>query len=286
VPHQKEEAYLLDSVRKATSLFTEGELVQDKRSPTMTATKSAHNADDADNPDASTRNTTGPDKTGQRTHTHKNTWKWGSLIWKLLSSLIIGFFIFFIVYIYLSREIDISSALLVACSMALLFSIGRGYLLWHKVHNDTTMRMAKSRNAASLPEKAPTKKPGNRRATLQPDVFDLLVQEAVNSIPDEFQKHMDNLAILIEDEPDAETLERVGSGEGRLLLGLYQGVPLTSFGSRHALLPQRITIYQYTIEAYCHNDPERIRTQIRKTILHEVAHHFGMQHEEMPIWIQ
>ncbi|GCE21507.1 hypothetical protein KDK_53070 [Dictyobacter kobayashii] len=112
------------------------------------------------------------------------------------------------------------------------------------------------------------------------------MQEAVASIPAEFQKHMDNLAILIEDEPDAETLERVGTGEGRILLGVYQGVPLASYGSHYALLPERITIYQRSIEIYCHGDPERIRAQVRKTVLHEVAHHFGIGHEEMPIWVK
>jgi predicted Zn-dependent protease with MMP-like domain len=254
---------------------------------TVTNTKSAHDSDDTNKSDSAARNTAGPDMIGQKTHMRKHTWKRGFLIRDLPITLIIGVCTFFVIYICLSREIDTPSTLLVACSMTLLFGIGHGYLLWRKVRYGNAMRsMAKSRNAASLQENAPTKTSGHRRATLPPDVFDQLVQEAVNSIPDEFQKHMDNLAILIEDEPDAETLERVGTSEGCLLLGLYQGVPLTSYGSRYALLPQRITIYQCAIEAYCHNDPERIRAQVRTTILHEVAHHFGIQHEEMPIWIQ
>ena len=45
-------------------------------------------------------------------------------------------------------------------------------------------------------------------------------------------------------------------------------------------------IYQRTIEAYCHGDPERIRQQVRATLLHEVAHHFGIDHDEMPIWVK
>ncbi len=116
--------------------------------------------------------------------------------------------------------------------------------------------------------------------------FEKLVEEALASIPFEFQEQMANLAVLVESEPDEEVLERAGVHEGGTLLGLYQGVPLTSYGQRHAILPQRITIYQRNIEAYCHGDPELIQEQVRSTVLHEVAHHFGMGHEEMPIWVR
>jgi len=116
--------------------------------------------------------------------------------------------------------------------------------------------------------------------------FELLVQEALDSIPTEFHEQMDNLVVLVENEPDEETLEHVGTAEGAILLGLYQGVPLTASGYNRALLPERITLYQHNIEAYCRHDPARIREQVRETLLHEVAHHFGMDHEEMPIWIR
>ena len=81
-------------------------------------------------------------------------------------------------------------------------------------------------------------------------------------------------------------LARVGSKEGYILLGLYEGTPLTAQSYGSIVLPERITIYQHTIEAYCHGDPERIRQQVRKTVLHEVAHHFGIDHDEMPIWVK
>jgi predicted Zn-dependent protease with MMP-like domain len=116
--------------------------------------------------------------------------------------------------------------------------------------------------------------------------FEKMVEAALASIPFEFQEQIANLAVLVESEPDEEVLERVGVHEGETLLGLYQGVPLTSYGQRHAILPQRITIYQRNIEAYCHGDPELIQEQVRSTVLHEVAHHFGMDHEEMPIWVR
>jgi len=117
--------------------------------------------------------------------------------------------------------------------------------------------------------------------------FELLVKEALDSIPFEFQGKMDNVLVQVESEPGEEVLERMGVKEGHVLLGLYEGMPLTAWGRQNAtILPERITIYQQAIEDYCKHDPERIRKQVRKTVLHEIAHHFGIGHEEMPIWVK
>ncbi len=115
--------------------------------------------------------------------------------------------------------------------------------------------------------------------------FETLVQEALSSIPDEFHEKMENVSVHVVYEPDPAVLARVGVNEGHTLLGLYEGVPLTSYGSQHSPYPEVITIYQRPIEDYCRHNPTRIREQVRATVLHEVAHHFGMGHEEMPIWI-
>jgi len=116
--------------------------------------------------------------------------------------------------------------------------------------------------------------------------FEHLVEEALASIPGEFQEKMENVLVRVEYEPGEEVLERVGMKRGYTLLGLYEGVPLTTYGHNHVAQPEIITIYQRTIEAYCHGDPDRIRDQVRHTVLHEVAHHFGIDHEEMPIWVR
>ncbi|HLG76463.1 MAG TPA: metallopeptidase family protein [Ktedonobacteraceae bacterium] len=118
-----------------------------------------------------------------------------------------------------------------------------------------------------------------------PTPFEQLVQEALSAIPPEFQEQMENLVVIVEHEPDEETLQRVGIKEGHFLLGLYQGTPLTAY-SHFVSLPERITIYQATIERYCGGDPERIRERVRATVFHEVAHHFGIDHEDMPIWVK
>jgi predicted Zn-dependent protease with MMP-like domain len=116
--------------------------------------------------------------------------------------------------------------------------------------------------------------------------FELLVEEALSTIPAEFHEKMENVLVRVQYEPDEELIQRVGIKAGYTLLGLYEGVPLTSYGQARVPHPEIITLYQRTIEAYCHGDPDRIREQVRHTMLHEVAHHFGIDHEEMPLWIQ
>ena len=116
--------------------------------------------------------------------------------------------------------------------------------------------------------------------------FEQLVEEALASIPSEFQEKMENVLVRVQYEPGEEVRERVGMKKGYTLLGLYEGVPLTAYGYDRVAHPEIITIYQRTIEAYCHGDPDRIRDQVRHTVLHEVAHHFGIDHEEMPIWVR
>src|SRR5438034_4282005 len=116
--------------------------------------------------------------------------------------------------------------------------------------------------------------------------FELLVEEALSSIPAEFQEKMENVLVRVQYEPGEEVMQRTGIKAGYTLLGLYEGVPLTSYGQARVPHPEIITIYQRSIEAYCHGDPDRIREQVLHTVLHEVAHHFGIDHEEMPLWIQ
>jgi len=116
--------------------------------------------------------------------------------------------------------------------------------------------------------------------------FERLVEEALAALPEEFHQRMGNVFVRVQSEPGREVLEGVGTKKGYTLLGLYEGVPLTAYGHDRASHPEIITIYQRTIESSCHGDPDRIREQVRHTILHEVAHHFGIDHEEMPIWIR
>jgi len=95
--------------------------------------------------------------------------------------------------------------------------------------------------------------------------FEELATEAVASLPESLSSRMDNVAIIIEDE-----------AKGRNLFGLYEGIPLTRRGSGYnAVMPDRITLYQTTICQVCANEND-VRAQVRKTVIHEIAHHFGI----------
>jgi len=97
--------------------------------------------------------------------------------------------------------------------------------------------------------------------------FAALVQDALDSLPADLRGQMSNVEIVVEEEPPA----------GRPLLGLYQGVPLTRRGAYYAwAAPDKITIYRGPLERLAAGDPERLRTEVRRVVLHEIAHHFGI----------
>ena len=104
------------------------------------------------------------------------------------------------------------------------------------------------------------------------DEFEVLVDEAVASLPDDLRGFMSNVAVVVEDEPPA----------GLPLLGLYQGVPLTRRTTGYAAVPpDKITIYRGPIERISGGDPDRLRSQVRRVVLHEIAHHFGISDERL-----
>jgi predicted Zn-dependent protease with MMP-like domain len=115
--------------------------------------------------------------------------------------------------------------------------------------------------------------------------FDQLVDQALATIPDEFKPFLNNVLVRVEREATEEELRRMEVGPGGMLFGLYTGVPLTAQGAQ-AVGTEFVTIYRGPIERYCHGDPERIREQVRRTVLHEVAHHFGIDHDQMPDWLK
>ena len=115
--------------------------------------------------------------------------------------------------------------------------------------------------------------------------FDRLVEQALAIIPEDFKPYMRNVLVRVKREATEEELSRLEVGPGGILFGLYTGVPLTAQGAQ-AVGTEIVTIYRGPIERYCHGDPERIREQVRRTVLHEVAHHFGIDHDAMPDWLK
>jgi len=106
--------------------------------------------------------------------------------------------------------------------------------------------------------------------------FEQLVAEALDSLPDAFRERLDNVEIVVEDWPDRGTLRLAGIQNPMQLLGFYHGVPLTERSHGYTLvLPDKISIYQQPIEHICRT-PEAIRAQVRRTVMHELAHHFGI----------
>jgi predicted Zn-dependent protease with MMP-like domain len=112
---------------------------------------------------------------------------------------------------------------------------------------------------------------------MEPDLdayeqFEQYAREALDALPSELRKEMSNVEIVVEDEPPP----------GQRLLGLYQGIPLTRRGTWYAgVLPDKITIYRGPLERLYGRDHERLRSEVRRVVLHEIAHHFGISDERL-----
>jgi predicted Zn-dependent protease with MMP-like domain len=100
---------------------------------------------------------------------------------------------------------------------------------------------------------------------VSPARFEEMVEAALDSLPERLGRLMSNVAVMVQHEPGPPGL-----------LGLYEGIPLTSRTTGYAgVLPDRITIYQLAISAVCETEDEVI-DQVRRTVVHEVGHHFGI----------
>jgi predicted Zn-dependent protease with MMP-like domain len=102
--------------------------------------------------------------------------------------------------------------------------------------------------------------------------FEQVIQEALDSLPRDLRKQISNVEIVVEDEPPP----------GQRLLGLYQGVPLTRRGINYSgVLPDKITIYRGPLERIYGHDANLLAAQIKRVVLHEVAHHFGISDQRL-----
>lgn len=113
------------------------------------------------------------------------------------------------------------------------------------------------------------------------ETFRTLVQEAIDTLPDEFLQFMENVEVVVQQYPTRRQLESVGLRGRFSLLGLYEGTPLTRRSSAYSLVvPDKITIFQAPIEAYCETH-EDIRQEVQDTVIHELGHHFGINEARM-----
>ncbi len=116
---------------------------------------------------------------------------------------------------------------------------------------------------------------------MRQEEFERLVAEALDGLPEEFQKRLNNVDLIVAPSPTRDQMRRAGVGPHQTLFGLYEGVPLTRRDrGYHLVLPDKITIFQRPIEAVCRTN-EEIRHLVRKTVMHEIAHHFGIGDERL-----
>lgn len=117
---------------------------------------------------------------------------------------------------------------------------------------------------------------------VSPERFAEIVAEAIDSIPESIHRHVENLAIVVEDEPDRETLLDLGlDPDEDSLYGFYDGTPITERGDAFGgMLPDRIVIY-YLPLTEDFGDEYHLRREIQRTVIHEVGHYFGLSDREI-----
>ena len=111
--------------------------------------------------------------------------------------------------------------------------------------------------------------------------FEKLIQKAIESFPLKIKKLLDNVVVVVEDLPDDEITKKLNLPNKYALFGLYQGIPKTKRGVRYGnVLPDKITLFQKPIEKIA-QEPKKIEEIVKKTLWHEIAHHFGFDEREV-----
>jgi predicted Zn-dependent protease with MMP-like domain len=110
------------------------------------------------------------------------------------------------------------------------------------------------------------------------DTFESLVNKAVDNLPKIYRQKIDNIAFIVEEIPTAEQRVKLKLLNNQTLFGLYEGVPLPQRQGSLKVMPDKITIYQIPIQSVAH-DINSLYDQIARTVWHEVAHYFGLDHD-------
>jgi predicted Zn-dependent protease with MMP-like domain len=115
---------------------------------------------------------------------------------------------------------------------------------------------------------------------IEPERFEALVRDAIDSLPEPFASHLSNVGVVVEDEPTPEQLASLGPG--MTLFGLYEGVAQPSrLGNYQWVMPDKITIFRGPITRASRGDAAEIAHQVQVTVIHEIAHHFGISDERL-----
>ena len=107
--------------------------------------------------------------------------------------------------------------------------------------------------------------------------FEQIVGDAIDAIPERYQKRLQNVAFIVEDEPSAAQRTQLKLHCDQTLLGLYEGVPLPQRGGATKLLPDKITIFKKPL-MHVSSDLADLKKRVGNTVWHEVAHYYGLDH--------
>ena len=116
---------------------------------------------------------------------------------------------------------------------------------------------------------------------MEKEKFEQLVKEGIAAVPEKFLRLLNNVAIVIEEEPTPEQNKKLHIHDGVTLFGLYEGIPQTVRGSGYSgILPDKITIFLRPIVEASRGE-EEIKEAVRNTVWHEIAHHFGLDEKRV-----
>jgi len=118
------------------------------------------------------------------------------------------------------------------------------------------------------------------RSAARVRAFEQLVDRAIAAIPDPYRQALREVAVLVEDEPSADQLRENDIPPGDTMYGLYEGVPRTDYGADWAASPNRITLFRLPLQEDF-PDPRELEAEVRQTVLHELAHHLGIDDDRL-----
>ncbi len=112
--------------------------------------------------------------------------------------------------------------------------------------------------------------------------FEKLISNAMDELPKRDIENLNNVVVTYADEPDEHQRQKLNLRHDGLLLGLYEGIPLTKRGAGYNLvLPDKITIFKLPIVKYCQLTRTELAEQVKHTLWHEIAHFYGLDHAEI-----
>lgn len=115
---------------------------------------------------------------------------------------------------------------------------------------------------------------------LTDEQFDQLITDAMNELPQQYITGLENVVIVQADEPTPEQVVKMKIDNQHVLLGLYEGIPLTERRGGMTMLPDKITLFKHSILRVVNNESD-LREQIKRTLWHEIAHYYGLNHSHI-----